>query len=94
MVLSRHTGGDALKIYDFNGMKNISGDRIYQARTAMRLSQEKLAEKAGISRTTLAMIENEKAIPDGNTIAALVKALSVPANVIFFDLDVVCEQQG
>lgn len=70
-------------------MKN----RLKNIRSEQNLTQEKLAEKAGISRTTLAMIENEKAIPDGNTIAALVKALSVPANVIFFDFDVVCEQQ-
>ena len=72
---------------------NSIGQRIRSLRKKNDLTQEKLAEKAGISRTTLAMIENEKAIPDGNTIAALVKALSVPANVIFFDFDVVYEQQ-
>ena len=71
-------------------MKN----RLKSIRSEQNLTQEKLAEKAGISRTTLAMIENEKAIPDGNTIAALVKALSVPANVIFFDFDVVSKQRG
>ena len=70
-------------------MKN----RLKSIRSEQNLTQEKLAEKAGISRTTLAMIENEKAIPDGNTIAALVKALSVPANVIFFDFDVVRKQR-
>ena len=51
--MSRHTGGDALKIYDFNGMKNISGDRIYQARTAMRLSQEKLAARMQVNGVTI-----------------------------------------
>ena len=34
-----------MKIYDFNGEKNISGDRIHQARTAMRLSQADLAAR-------------------------------------------------
>lgn len=58
-------------------------------RAKKRLTQGQLAELAGISRTTLAMIENEKAVPDGKTIAALVKALNVPANEIFFDFDVV-----
>ena len=58
-------------------------------RAKRKLTQSQLAELAGISRTTLAMIENEKAIPDGTTIAALVKALKVPANEIFFDLGVV-----
>ena len=34
-----------MKIYDFEGKKNISGDRIHQARTAMRLSQSELAAR-------------------------------------------------
>lgn len=34
-----------MKIYDYNGKKNISGDRIHQARTAKRLSQGDLAAK-------------------------------------------------
>lgn len=70
-------------------MKN----RIKVLRAEKKLTQGQLAEKASISRTTLAMIENEKSVPDGNTIAALVKALNTPANAIFFDLDVACKQQ-
>ena len=70
-------------------MKN----RIKSLRVDKKMTQEQLASKAGISRPALAQIENEKAVPDGKTIAALVKALGVPANVIFLDLDVVCEQQ-
>lgn len=66
-------------------MKN----RIKELRAKKRLTQEQLAHKAGISRPALAQIENEKTTPDGNTIIALVKALNTPANVIFFDLDVV-----
>ena len=38
-----------MKIYDYNGVKNISGDRIRQARTAKRLSQEALAVKMQVS---------------------------------------------
>lgn len=38
-----------MKIYDYNGAKNISGDRIHQARTAKRLSQENLAAKMQVS---------------------------------------------
>lgn len=34
-----------MKIYDYNGKHNICGDRIYQARTAKRLSQDGLAAK-------------------------------------------------
>ena len=58
-------------------------------RAEKEMTQEELASKAGISRVTLAMIEKEKTNPDGETIAKLVKALGKPANIIFFDLDVV-----
>ena len=48
-TVKRQIGGTALKIYDYNGVKNISGDRIRQARTAKRLSQEALAAKMQVS---------------------------------------------
>lgn len=32
-----------MKIYDYEGKKNIAGERIHQKRTAMRLSQADLA---------------------------------------------------
>ena len=66
-------------------MKN----RLKEIRAQKNLTQEQLAQKAGISRPALTQIENGKTVPDGNTIAALVKALDTPANSIFFDLDVV-----
>lgn len=64
-------------------------NKIKDIRAEKNLTQEQLAIKIGISRTALAMIENEKASPDGKTIAAIVKALGIPANRIFLDLDVV-----
>lgn len=64
-------------------------NKIKAIRAEKKMTQEQLAKKAGISRTTLAMIENEKAVPDGKTIAALVKALGVSADAIFLDLGVV-----
>lgn len=51
--MSRHIGGEALKIYDFFGKKNLSGDRIHQARTALRLSQSELAAKMQVEGVTL-----------------------------------------
>ena len=42
-----------MKIYDFDGEKNISGDRIHQARTAMRLSQADLAARMQINGVTI-----------------------------------------
>ena len=38
-----------MKIYDSEGAKNISGDRIRQARTTMRLSQADLAARMQIN---------------------------------------------
>jgi transcriptional regulator with XRE-family HTH domain len=42
-----------LKIYDYNGEKNISGNRIHQARTAMRLSQADLAARMQVNGVTI-----------------------------------------
>lgn len=42
-----------MKIYDFDGKKNISGERIYQARTAMRLSQSDLAARMQVNGVTI-----------------------------------------
>lgn len=42
-------GGGTLKIYDFGGAKNVSGDRIHQARTTMRLSQADLAARMQVN---------------------------------------------
>ncbi len=38
-----------MKIYDYNGLKNISGDRIRQARVTQRLSQVELAAKMQVN---------------------------------------------
>ena len=42
-----------MKIYDFGGAKNISGDHIHQARTAMRLSQADLAARMQVNGVTI-----------------------------------------
>ena len=42
-----------MKIYDYNGQANISGDRIHQARTARRLSQDALAAKMQVAGVVL-----------------------------------------
>lgn len=34
-----------MKIYNYDGQKNISGDRIHQSRTAQRISQADLAAR-------------------------------------------------
>ena len=59
-----------MKIYDFNGKKNISGDRIREARLKRRLSQSDLAaqmqvEGIIIERDSVSRIEiGTRFIPD------------------------------
>lgn len=59
-----------LKIYDYNGKKNIAGDRIREARLKKRLSQSDLAAKMQvegiiIERDSISRIEiGTRFIPD------------------------------
>lgn len=38
-----------MKIYDYNGKKNICGDRVHEARCKIRLTQAELAAKLQVS---------------------------------------------
>ena len=42
-----------MKIYDFNGRKNICGERIHEARTKLRLTQSNLAAQLQINGITI-----------------------------------------
>ncbi len=58
-----------MKIYDYSGRANISGDRIHQARTAQRLSQDALAAKmqvcgVGLGREAISRIETGEPLRD------------------------------
>ncbi len=59
-----------MKIYDYNGKKNISGDRIREARQKKRLSQSDLAarmqvEGVVIERDSISRIEiGTRFVPD------------------------------
>lgn len=64
MLKSRqHLEGVALKIYDYDGQRNISGERIRQARVTQRISQTDLAAKLQVNgvimeREAISRIEN------------------------------------
>lgn len=58
-------------------------------RAERKLTQEDLAKASGLSRATINAIENELAVPNGDTIVKLTKALKVKVEDIFFDLHVV-----
>ena len=65
-----------MKIYDYSGRANISGDRIHQARTAQRLSQDVLAAKmqvygVGLGREAISRIETgDRFVTDYETVGS------------------------
>ena len=66
-----------MKIYDYNGKKNISGNRIREVRLRRRLTQEELAEKMGVSRQTISKWEMNTAFPEMDKAIALCGLFSV-----------------
>lgn len=47
--MSRAIGGALMKIYDYNGVKNISGNNIHSIRTSKRISQAELAARMQVN---------------------------------------------
>ena len=81
--MSRHIGGGALKIYDFGGAKNISGDRIHQLRTAQRMSQAELAARmqvngVNIEREAISKIETGERFVADYELMIFARVLGVP----------------
>ena len=71
-----------MKIYDFNGKKNISGKRVKEARTKLKLSQENLAarlqvEGINIERDSVSRIEIGTRFVADYELLALCKILGV-----------------
>ena len=71
-----------MKIYDFNGSKNICGKRVKEARKKLNLSQENLAAKLQIEgivieRDSVSRIEIGTRFVADYELAALSKVLNV-----------------
>ena len=71
-----------MKIYDFNGKKNICGEKVKQARQKQGLSQENLAarlqvEGINIERDSVSRIEIGTRFVADYELAALCKVLNV-----------------
>ncbi len=65
----------------------IFGQNVCRLRTALKLTQESLAEKANLSRRFLQSIEAGTKSPTINTIVQLKKALGCSWNELFSDTD-------
>ncbi len=63
-------------------MKNL---KIKSARAALDLSQDELAQKVGVTRQTIGMIEAGKYNPTLNLCIALCKALGKTLDGLFWD---------
>ena len=58
---------------------------IKEIRKSKRMSQEELAEKAGVSRMIIVRLESgEEVVTKTTTLIALAKALEVPVSKIFW----------
>lgn len=71
-----------MKIYDYNGAKNLSGERVYQRRSAMRLSQSELAARmqingVNIEREAISKIETGDRFVADYELMVLAKVLGV-----------------
>lgn len=76
-----------MKIYDYNGRKNICGDRVREARKRLKLSQENLAarlqiEGVIIERDSVSRIEIGTRFVADYELSALCKILSVTADYL------------
>ena len=76
-----------MKIYDYDGKKNICGERVRKARKALGLSQENLAarlqtEGVNIERDSVSRIEIGTRFVADFEIFALCKVLNVKADYL------------
>ena len=68
------------------GIKILLGKRIKEIRKRRKLTQEKLAELAGIEIPSLSNIENGKNYPNNETLEKISRALNVrPYELYFFE---------
>lgn len=85
-----------MKIYDFGGQKNVSGSRIQQARTALRLSQSDLAARmqvngVSIEREAISKIETGDRFVSDYELMTFAKVLGVSMNWLVELFDSECK---
>jgi transcriptional regulator with XRE-family HTH domain len=61
------------------------GEKLKEVRTRRLLTQDELADKAGVSQSTIANIERDNAEPQFRTIRKLAKALEIDPTVLLGD---------
>ena len=61
------------------------GEKLREVRTRRLLTQDELAQKAGVSQSTIANIERDNAEPQFRTIRKLAKALDIDPTELLGD---------
>ena len=61
------------------------GEKLREVRTRRLLTQDELADKAGVSQSTIANIERDNAEPQFRTIRKLAKALDIDPTKLLGD---------
>jgi transcriptional regulator with XRE-family HTH domain len=61
------------------------GEKLREVRTRRLLTQDELADKAGVSQSTIANIERDNAEPQFRTIRKLAKALEIDPTELLGD---------
>lgn len=76
-----------MKIYDYNGKKNICGDRVHEARCKLRLTQSDLAARLQVNgiileRDSISRIEIGTRFVADYELRELAKVLNVTVNFL------------
>ena|ERR1700687_3869960 len=70
------------------------GPRVRALRATLSLTQEQLAERAGISHSHLSMVERGDRIPHVETLLSLAKALGIAVSQLLVDAEEPRESSG
>lgn len=58
------------------------GDKVRLYRTRRKMTQETLAEIAGVSRKTISRLENKNMVPNVDIMIKIANAIDMPSNLI------------
>ncbi len=64
--------------------ESVLGNHMRVFRAKMGMTQEKLAELAGVTRTTINFVENEKWIPSAHLALKIARVFGAPVEEVFF----------
>lgn len=89
-MINTFLDGQRMKIYDFNGRKNICGERLHEARCMQRITQSELAarlqcEGITIERDSISRIEIGTRFVTDYELMMLSKVLSVTVDWLLSD---------